>query len=101
MILLEKTGDGAASMEVLSSRASCYKVGEYKKAVADCTKLTGRVEEKMRWSEGIHQAVEAKGGVKIELVEATKAQFSRDYSDHLALVRAYEAWKEAERRSWI
>ncbi|GMP86585.1 hypothetical protein CsSME_00039311 [Camellia sinensis var. sinensis] len=25
VILLEKTGDGAASMEVLSSRASCYK----------------------------------------------------------------------------
>ncbi|XP_028119729.1 uncharacterized transmembrane protein DDB_G0289901-like [Camellia sinensis] len=40
VILLEKTGGGAASMEVLSSRASCYKeVGEYKKAVADCTKV--------------------------------------------------------------
>ncbi|KAL7169283.1 hypothetical protein ACSBR2_034348 [Camellia fascicularis] len=39
VILLEKTCDGAASMEVLSSRASCYKeVGEYKKAVVDCTK---------------------------------------------------------------
>ncbi|KAL7233776.1 hypothetical protein ACSBR1_017397 [Camellia fascicularis] len=59
MILLEKTGDGAAFHG-------------------------GRVEEKMRWSQGIHQAVEAKGGVKIELVEATKAQFSHDYSDHLA-----------------
>ncbi|KAL7220198.1 hypothetical protein ACSBR2_013125 [Camellia fascicularis] len=56
------TCDGAASMEVLSSRASCYKeVGEYKKAVVDCTKLTGRVEEKRRWSEGIHK------GVKIEI----------------------------------
>ncbi|KAL7208056.1 hypothetical protein ACSBR1_029919 [Camellia fascicularis] len=31
------------------------------------------------------------------LAEAAKAQFSRDYSDNLALVRAYEAWKEAER----
>ncbi|XP_028079133.1 DExH-box ATP-dependent RNA helicase DExH5, mitochondrial-like [Camellia sinensis] len=33
----------------------------------------------------------------ILLAEATKAQFSCDYSDHLALVRAYEGWKEAER----
>lgn len=40
VILLEKTGDDVARMEVLSSRASCYKeVGEYKKAVADCTKV--------------------------------------------------------------
>ncbi|OAY56059.1 stress protein DDR48 [Manihot esculenta] len=40
IVLLEKTGDQASSMEVLSSRASCYKeVGEYKKAVADCTKV--------------------------------------------------------------
>ncbi|CAL5443434.1 unnamed protein product [Camellia sinensis] len=31
------------------------------------------------------------------LAKAAKAQFSRDYSDNLALVRAYEAWKEAER----
>ncbi|GMY19294.1 protein translocase subunit SECA2, chloroplastic-like [Fagus crenata] len=29
--------------------------------------LTGRVEEKRRWSEGIHQAVEAKEGLKIQL----------------------------------
>ncbi|CAA6660403.1 unnamed protein product [Spirodela intermedia] len=28
--------------------------------------LTGRVEEKRRWSEGIHQAVEAKEGLKIQ-----------------------------------
>lgn len=28
--------------------------------------------------------------------EAAKAQFSRGYSDHLALVRAYEGWKIAE-----
>ncbi|KAL7240309.1 hypothetical protein ACSBR2_006045 [Camellia fascicularis] len=34
---------------------------------------------------------------KKDLAEAAKAQFSRDYSDHLALVRAYEGWKEAER----
>ncbi|KAI7981950.1 hypothetical protein LOK49_Contig5G00017 [Camellia lanceoleosa] len=98
VILLEKTCDGAASMEVLSSRASCYKeVGEYKKDVVDCTKLIGRVEEKRRWPEGIHQVVEAKEGVKIELAEAAKAQFSRDYSDNLALVRDYKAWKEVER----
>ncbi|KAJ8573901.1 hypothetical protein K7X08_010412 [Anisodus acutangulus] len=40
VVLLEKSGDEAGVMEVLSSRASCYKeVGEYKKAVADCTKV--------------------------------------------------------------
>ncbi|KAJ6722129.1 hypothetical protein OIU85_025137 [Salix viminalis] len=40
VVLLEKTGDKASTMEVLSSRASCYKeVGEYKKAVADCSKV--------------------------------------------------------------
>ncbi|KAI3804535.1 hypothetical protein L1987_26151 [Smallanthus sonchifolius] len=40
VILLEKAGDNASTMEVLSSRASCYKeVGEYKKAVADCSKV--------------------------------------------------------------
>ncbi|XP_057488553.1 uncharacterized protein LOC130774512 [Actinidia eriantha] len=40
VILHEKCGDAAATMDVLSSRASCYKeVGEYKKAVADCTKV--------------------------------------------------------------
>ncbi|KAH7513401.1 hypothetical protein FEM48_Zijuj12G0196100 [Ziziphus jujuba var. spinosa] len=40
VILLEKAGDHATNVEVLSSRASCYKeVGEYKKAVADCTKV--------------------------------------------------------------
>lgn len=40
VVLLEKAGDEAGVMEVLSSRASCYKeVGEYKKAVADCTKV--------------------------------------------------------------
>ncbi|CAK7333314.1 unnamed protein product [Dovyalis caffra] len=40
LVLLEKTGDKASTMEVLSSRASCYKeVGEYKKAVADCSKV--------------------------------------------------------------
>ncbi|KAF5939632.1 hypothetical protein HYC85_023891 [Camellia sinensis] len=32
-----------------------------------------------------------------QLAEAAKAQFSCDYSDNLALVRAYEAWKEVER----
>ncbi|CAL5434742.1 unnamed protein product [Camellia sinensis] len=31
------------------------------------------------------------------LTEAPKAQFSCDYNDHLALVRAYEGWKEVER----
>lgn len=29
--------------------------------------LTGRVEEKRRWTEGIHQAVEAKEGLKIQV----------------------------------
>lgn len=29
--------------------------------------LTGRVEEKRRWSDGIHQAVEAKEGLKIQV----------------------------------
>lgn len=40
VILMEKSGDKAGSMDVLSCRASCYKeVGEYKKAVADCSKV--------------------------------------------------------------
>ncbi|XP_022775914.1 DExH-box ATP-dependent RNA helicase DExH5, mitochondrial isoform X5 [Durio zibethinus] len=34
---------------------------------------------------------------KKDLAETAKLQFSRDYSDHLALVRAYEGWKEAEK----
>lgn len=34
---------------------------------------------------------------KKDLAEAAKSQFSRDYSDHLALVRAYEGWNDAER----
>ncbi|XP_027097273.2 DExH-box ATP-dependent RNA helicase DExH5, mitochondrial [Coffea arabica] len=33
---------------------------------------------------------------KKDLAEAAKAQFSQDYSDHLALVRAYEGWKDSE-----
>ncbi|KAG6715156.1 hypothetical protein I3842_05G237000 [Carya illinoinensis] len=33
---------------------------------------------------------------KKDLAEAAKSQFSRDYSDHLALVRAYDGWKDAE-----
>ncbi|KAK1386969.1 RNA helicase [Heracleum sosnowskyi] len=33
---------------------------------------------------------------KKDQAEAAKAQFSRSYSDHLALVRAYEGWKTAE-----
>jgi len=33
----------------------------------------------------------------MQLAESAKAQFAaRDYSDHLALVRAYEGWKDAE-----
>ncbi|XP_022955813.1 nuclear pore complex protein NUP62-like [Cucurbita moschata] len=40
VVLFEKAGDNAAIVEVLSTRASCYKeVGEYKKAVVDCTKV--------------------------------------------------------------
>ncbi|XP_024023595.1 DExH-box ATP-dependent RNA helicase DExH3 isoform X1 [Morus notabilis] len=35
---------------------------------------------------------------KKDLAESAKAQFSaRDYSDHLAIIRAYEGWKDAER----
>ncbi|TYJ43624.1 hypothetical protein E1A91_A03G165900v1 [Gossypium mustelinum] len=34
---------------------------------------------------------------KKDLAEAAKLQFSHDHSDHLALVRAYEGWKEAEK----
>ncbi|CAN0877048.1 DExH-box ATP-dependent RNA helicase DExH5, mitochondrial [Linum grandiflorum] len=34
---------------------------------------------------------------KKDLAEAAKAQFSRDYSDHMALVRAFNGWKDAER----
>lgn len=34
----------------------------------------------------------------LQLAESAKAQFSsRDHSDHLAIVRAYEGWKDAER----
>lgn len=33
-----------------------------------------------------------------QLAEAAKAQFSHDYSDHLALVRAYKGWKVAEQK---
>ncbi|OIW15110.1 hypothetical protein TanjilG_08597 [Lupinus angustifolius] len=33
---------------------------------------------------------------KKDLAEAAKSQFSHDYSDHLAIVRAYEGWKDAE-----
>ena len=32
-----------------------------------CFQLTGRVEEKRRWSEGVHQAVEAKEGLEIQV----------------------------------
>ncbi|KAK9996531.1 hypothetical protein SO802_021217 [Lithocarpus litseifolius] len=36
---------------------------------------------------------------KKDLAESAKAQFAaRNYSDHLALVRAYEGWKDAERK---
>ncbi|KAL9246207.1 hypothetical protein vseg_019772 [Gypsophila vaccaria] len=34
---------------------------------------------------------------KKDLADAAKAQFSRDYSDHLALIRAYDGWKSAEK----
>ncbi|XP_048318290.1 DExH-box ATP-dependent RNA helicase DExH5, mitochondrial [Ziziphus jujuba] len=34
---------------------------------------------------------------KKDLAETAKSQFSRDYSDHLALIRAYEGWVDAER----
>lgn len=33
----------------------------------------------------------------MQLADSAKAQFSaRDFSDHLALLRAYEGWKDAE-----
>ncbi|KAL1208261.1 DExH-box ATP-dependent RNA helicase DExH5 [Cardamine amara subsp. amara] len=38
---------------------------------------------------------------KKDLAEAAKSQFSRDNSDHLALVRAYEGWKKAEVESAV
>ncbi|KAJ4965139.1 hypothetical protein NE237_016988 [Protea cynaroides] len=38
--------------------------------------LTGRVEEKRRWSDGIHQAVEAKEGVKIQADSVVVAQIT-------------------------
>ena len=35
----------------------------------------------------------------VQLVDSVKAQFyACDYSDHLALVRAYDGWKDAERQ---
>lgn len=34
---------------------------------------------------------------KKDLAEAAKAQFSNEFSDHIALVRAYEGWKNAEK----
>ncbi|KAK2992369.1 hypothetical protein RJ640_018288, partial [Escallonia rubra] len=39
-------------------------------------RLTGRVEEKRRWSEGIHQAVEAKEGLKIQADTVVVAQIT-------------------------
>ncbi|CAL5384833.1 unnamed protein product [Camellia sinensis] len=50
-------------------------VKNYNDADAD-EELTGRVEEKRRWSEGIHQAVEAKEGVKIEADSVVVAQIT-------------------------
>ncbi|OVA05612.1 Protein translocase subunit SecA [Macleaya cordata] len=38
--------------------------------------LTGRVEEKRRWSEGIHQSVEAKEGLKIQADSVVVAQIT-------------------------
>ncbi|GKU98466.1 hypothetical protein SLEP1_g11471 [Rubroshorea leprosula] len=38
--------------------------------------LTGRVEEKKRWSDGIHQAVEAKEGLKIKADSVVVAQIT-------------------------
>ncbi|PKA56238.1 Protein translocase subunit SECA2, chloroplastic [Apostasia shenzhenica] len=38
--------------------------------------LTGRVEERRRWSEGIHQAVEAKEGLKIQADSVVVAQIT-------------------------
>uniref|UniRef100_A0A161ZQ99 chloroplast protein-transporting ATPase n=1 Tax=Daucus carota subsp. sativus TaxID=79200 RepID=A0A161ZQ99_DAUCS len=38
--------------------------------------LTGRVEEKRRWSEGIHQAVEAKEGLRVQADSVVVAQIT-------------------------
>ncbi|CAN7079272.1 unnamed protein product [Brassica oleracea var. botrytis] len=38
---------------------------------------------------------------KKDLAEAAKSQFSRDHSDHLALVRAYEGYKRAEEEAGV
>ncbi|VVB03704.1 unnamed protein product [Arabis nemorensis] len=38
---------------------------------------------------------------KKDLAEAAKSKFSRDHSDHLALIRAYEGWKKAEEESAV
>ncbi|CAF1997078.1 hypothetical protein HID58_076427 [Brassica napus] len=38
---------------------------------------------------------------KKDLAEAAKSQFSRDHSDHLALVRAYERYKRAEEEAGV
>ncbi|XP_047072516.1 protein SPT2 homolog [Lolium rigidum] len=46
VLLIEKTGKNAGIAEVLSSRASSYKeVGEYKKAIADCSKVLEQDKE--------------------------------------------------------
>ncbi|CAN6295165.1 unnamed protein product [Urochloa humidicola] len=46
VVLIEKSGKDADIVEVLSSRASSYKeVGEYKKAIADCSKVLDQDKE--------------------------------------------------------
>ncbi|TXG57279.1 hypothetical protein EZV62_018592 [Acer yangbiense] len=60
-----------------------------KKDVSDLLICTFRLR-----GTGVEDYLDAYHG---QLAEAAKSQFSWDYSDHLALVRAYEGWREAER----
>ncbi|XP_074329509.1 protein translocase subunit SECA2, chloroplastic isoform X2 [Apium graveolens] len=51
-----------------------YMVREGKALIIN--ELTGRVEEKRRWSEGIHQAVEAKEGLRVQADTVVVAQIT-------------------------
>ncbi|KAL5712516.1 Protein translocase subunit SA2 [Ranunculus cassubicifolius] len=50
--------------------------GHKAEAVSVKSALTGRVEEKRRWSDDIHQAVEAKEGLKIQADSVVVAQIT-------------------------
>src|ERR1700712_5070069 len=61
----------ALKAEALYKRDVEYVVQEGEVKIVD--EFTGRIMEGRRWSEGLHQAVEAKEGVKIEAVNITVA----------------------------